>query len=124
MREVGRSKITRNRKKQIHEHISLPMAKSDVTIPMAIILRSTLVFGKVTRLASITWSFVFSFEMVNAFKMMMAITAAKDMAHENNMSRIVTRASESQVVMTHMWLTVVTYQHKFFSPANMLVSLM
>ena len=62
--------------------------------------------------------------MVSKLKMMMAITAVKDMADENNMSRIVTRASESQVVMTHMWLTVVTYQHESFSPANIVVSLM
>ena len=131
-REVGRSKNSRNRKKQSHEHISLPMAKTDVTIPMTINLRSSLVLGLVIRLASMTGSFVLSLEMVNTFMMMIAITAAKAMAEENNISREVTRTSESPggwglpppVVMTNTWLMVVTYQHESFSTTNTVVNLM
>ena len=122
--EVDRSKNSLNRKKQTHEHISLPMANNDVTIPMIISLRSSSLLGLVTRLASMTGSFFLSLIMVNVFTMVIAVAAAKAMAAENNISKEVTRTSESQVVMTNAWLTVVKYQHESFSPTNTVANLM
>ena len=96
------------------------MKKNVVTIPMTINLRSIVVLGKVTRLASMTGSLAFNLEMVNTLTMVLAITAAKAMAEES-ISREVTKISESQVVM---WVTVVTYQHESFSPTKTVVNLM
>ena len=100
------------------------MAKNDVTIPMMINLRSSLVFGLVTRLDSMTGSFILSSKMVNPFKVVIAITAAKAratvMAKKNN----VTGTLESKVVMSHVWLKQVMYQHKSFSPTKTVAILM
>ena len=100
------------------------MAKNVVTIPMTINLRSFLVFVKpLTRVASMTGSLVFNLEMIIKLKTPHIITAPNAMAEENNISREVTRISESQVVMLNTWVTVVTYQHKSFSPTKIVASL-
>ena len=91
---------------------------------MNINLRSTSVLGEVTRLASMTGSLVLSLIMVLIFNMRIVVTAANDIAEENNISREVTRTSESQVVMTNTLVTVVTHQPKSFSPTKIVASLM
>ena len=77
------------------------MVNNDVTIPMNMNLRSTSVLGEVTRLASMTGSFLLSLKIIFTFVVVMKVDAAKDIAEEDNISREVTRTSESQVVMTN-----------------------